>query len=176
MTISNIKIIDNFLPLSDFEEIKQEMLSPYFPWFLNLYVARQNENIDFEDSLYNYQLIHSFYKNWRPDSNYIHLIDKLIQKINPAAILRIKANLNPVTEHQIIHGMHKDFPISCTTGIYYINTNNGITVFEDGTAVKSIENRFVSFNSQLMHSGSTCTDQKARVVININYIEGVPNE
>ena len=37
--------------------------------------------------------------------------------------------------------------------------------------VESIENRFVTFPSHLHHTGTTCTDQKRRVVINFNYYE-----
>jgi hypothetical protein len=170
MLENKIEIIDNFLPLEDFKDIQKEIMSPYFPWYLNLNVLYPDNKFDITDHLYNYQLVHTFYRDWGPYSNYMSVVDKLVRKINPIAILRIKANLNPVTEKRIVHGMHIDVLHPCTTGIFYINTNNGVTVFEDGTEVESVENRFLNFSSNLAHSGSTCTDKKARFIININYI------
>ena len=54
-------------------------------------------------------------------------------------------------------------------GIFYLNTNNGYTEFEDGSKVESVANRFVSFTGDLIHRGVSQTDTKARVVINLNY-------
>jgi predicted nuclease of restriction endonuclease-like RecB superfamily len=56
------------------------------------------------------------------------------------------------------------------TGIYYCNTNNGYTAFEDGDQIESVQNRLVLFPSNMKHSGSTCTDVNSRVAININFI------
>ena len=55
------------------------------------------------------------------------------------------------------------------TSVYYLNTNNGYTLFEDGK-VDSVENRMVTFNLNTKHSGTTATDTKRRVVLNFNYI------
>ena len=52
-----------------------------------------------------------------------------------------------------------------------MNTNNGYTKFEDGTTVKSEANRMVTFPASMRHLGTTCTDQKIRVVINFNYLK-----
>ena len=58
-----------------------------------------------------------------------------------------------------------------TTAVFYINTNNGYTEFEDGTRSESIANRMVTFPANLKHRGTTCSDEKTRIVINFNYIE-----
>ena len=58
-----------------------------------------------------------------------------------------------------------------TTSIFYVNSNNGYTVFEDGTKVESVANRFVSFPANMKHKGTSCTDEKIRVVINFNYFK-----
>ena len=58
-----------------------------------------------------------------------------------------------------------------TTAIFYINTNNGYTEFEDGTRVESVANRIVNFPANLKHRGTRCTDQKIRIVINFNYFK-----
>ena len=52
-----------------------------------------------------------------------------------------------------------------------MNTNNGYTKFEDGTKVESVANRLVTFPASMMHTGTSCTDKKIRIVINFNYME-----
>ena len=52
-----------------------------------------------------------------------------------------------------------------------MNTNNGYTKFEDGTKIESVANRMVSFPTNTQHKGTSCTDQKTRVVINFNYFK-----
>ena len=48
--------------------------------------------------------------------------------------------------------------------------------FEDGTKVPSVANTFVTFPSDIKHTGTTCTDQKFRSVINFNYINVKEND
>ena len=55
------------------------------------------------------------------------------------------------------------------TSTYYINTNNGWTEFEDGGKVESVANRMLVFDSNLVHGGVSCTDEKTRILINFNY-------
>ena len=84
--------------------------------------------------------------------------------------MRIKANLNVATKKHIKRDLHTDFDVPCITAIAYMNTNNGYTIFEDGTKIESVENRVLIFDSQLRHAGIPCTDEKRRVVINFNFI------
>jgi hypothetical protein len=56
------------------------------------------------------------------------------------------------------------------TAVFYLNTNNGYTYFENNEKVLSTENTFVEFDSHIMHGGTTCTDQLKRMMINFNYI------
>lgn len=65
--------------------------------------------------------------------------------------------------------MHTDFECDCMTSIFYVNTNNGYTLFKNNQKVKSIENRMVIFKSSEIHSSVTCTDSKVRCVINFNF-------
>ena len=50
-----------------------------------------------------------------------------------------------------------------------MNTNNGYTIFEDGTKVESVANRMITFPANLKHTGTSCTDQQVRIVINFDY-------
>ena len=71
---------------------------------------------------------------------------------------------------------HTDFGVvnkekgNVFTSIFYINDNNGHTLFEDGTKVESVANRLITFPTDVSHTGTSCTDEKIRVVINFNYI------
>ena len=59
-----------------------------------------------------------------------------------------------------------------TTAILYVNTNNGYTKFEeDGSIVESVANRYIEFPANTRHFGTSCTDEKIRIVINYNYFK-----
>ena len=73
----------------------------------------------------------------------------------------------PMNYH-IDQGNCNDIPWK--TAILYMNTNDGYTEFESGEIVESVANRVVIFSGTKMHRGTTCTDAKRRVVMNINYI------
>ena len=66
--------------------------------------------------------------------------------------------------------MHVDFK-DCKTAIFYLNTNNGYTLFDKGDKIPSLENRVVEFDSNLKHCAVDHTDTKYRIVINFNYLQ-----
>ena len=72
---------------------------------------------------------------------------------------RLSRSKQPPTKNRknIIQSFHTDFPPEWNhkTGIFYVNTCNGYTLFSDGTKVESIENRFVEFDSSIEHTGVT---------------------
>ena len=73
------------------------------------------------------------------------------------------------------HAFHCDFAPTMgdlTTAIYYINTCDGYTLFEDGTKVESVTNRLLKFPSNMKHTGTSCTDRDRRILINFNYLSG----
>jgi hypothetical protein len=160
----SVKIIDNFLSKEVFEKLQNILLGNNFDWYYNSFIEYTNKpNKQF-------QFIHFFFtNNWR-GSNF-NLIEPIINIIKPFSLVRIKANLLTKTEKIIANEFHKDFDNvkNLTTGIFYINTCNGYTIFKDGTKVESVANRFVSFDSQLEHTGTSCTDENIRVLINFNY-------
>ena len=131
------------------------------------------------DESENYQYGNVMYDNMQPLTKEFNLVLDIINnpKFKIVSLVKVKANLNPRTTEIVKHGFHIDCDyLHCTTAIYYANTCNGFTEFEDGTVVKSVENRFVTFPSSLRHTGTTCTDKKARVVVNFNYFTVNGNE
>jgi hypothetical protein len=166
----NYKIIDNFLPEVEFTELKNLMLGPWVEWAYNSFVAMPDSEL--RNDPYDFQFTHTFYYKGEPRSQWMTPIDPILQKINPSAIVRIKANLQPRTEKIITHQYHLDHNnFDGKTAIFYINTNNGYTIFEDGTKIESVENRLVVFNSNILHTGTTCTDQKVRCLINFMFYQ-----
>lgn len=167
--MSDITVIDNALKLEDFKNLQETLFDAYFPWYYNSGVV-----YDSESNLDNYQFTHTFYAKFSPSSDFCAHLDPILEFLKPCSLIRIKANLLTKTEEHIEHGYHVDIPYlkegqKSTTAILYMNTNNGYTKFEDGCLINSVENRLVLFDSSIMHTGSTCTDEKVRIVINFNY-------
>jgi hypothetical protein len=171
----SITIIDNFLDDETFKPIQELLLGSWFPWFFNRgIVSIDDAKIINDIDLFDFQFTHTFVQEEEGIvSDHIVHLHPFINKINPQRILRLKTNLQTPTIEPIRSRFHTD--VENTTGvktaIYYVNTNNGFTVFEDDIQVKSIENRLVIFDSSMLHAGTTCTDQKSRCVINFNFIE-----
>ena len=174
-----IKITENFLPEGVFKKIQDKVFGEKFTWSLaHDVVSKKPEWGATCEDIYNWQYIHNFYESPATLSEAISVMNPIMKLINPKLLIRIKGNLTPRADKVVEHGFHRDVepPIpGATTSILYFNTNNGYTRFEDGTKVPSVANTFVSFPSDMKHTGSTCTDIKFRGLINFNYIK-VKNE
>ena len=164
-----IQVIDNFISKYDFDNLTSSIFD--IPWFFSTISNEDDPNDNLLcESLDNFHFTHLFFKDFQVTSNYSELITPILEKLNPRALVKIKANMNPRTQKIIEHVFHSDLDyIDSFTSVYYVNTNDGYTLFEDGTIVESVENRMVIFPSNLKHTGTTCTNQRSRVVINFNY-------
>jgi len=170
MTNGNIKIEDNFLAQEIFDEIQRKMLSDSFPWYFT-------DTVDFLIDVDKFQFTHGLYLDSVPTSNWFQNMTPIVAALDPVSILRIKANLLTRTSNIIENEFHLDMSFSSkekqknhwATSIFYINTNNGYTEFENGTKVESVANRMVTFPANMKHRGTSCTDQPTRIVINFNY-------
>jgi len=163
-----MKIIDNFLEKEDFLKIQQIMLSKDFPWFFQHGV---NE-LDTDKDIYDCQFTHVFFLKNRSRSQLLEMLQPLITQLKISAIIKIKANLLTRTPQIIKHGFHIDHaPLKdAKTAVFYLNTNNGYTLFKNDKKVMSVENRAALFDLNTPHSGTTSSDSKRRVVLNFNYI------
>ena len=170
----SIEIFDNYLNEEDFIKIKNIFIdNEKFPWHYTPGVAYPDEIKEIDK----FQFFNLMYRNdIGVKSSYYPNLMPLLNKINPKEILRVKANLGTRTSTHIEGGMHTDSKMKHTTAIFYVNTNNGYTLFENGERVDSIENRLVSFDSSIMHSGFSQTDSNIRVVLNLNYTKDYYNK
>ena len=181
MTSENIIVYDNFLSERHTKRLQGVMhgKSPLglggnrhvdgFQWY-------QSDGIVSEDDVDKFQFIHPFYVDPVNPSPAFGMITSVLMLLKPLTILKIRAKLLARTHeieesdfHVDIMGTTEEKLSQMTTAIYYVNTNNGYTEFEDGTKVESVENRMVIFPSNIKHRGASCTDEKVRMVINFNY-------
>ena len=166
-----IEVIDNFLSDYEFKSLTNEILNDYFPWYFN------EGRVFIGDG--SYQFTHLVYNIKRNGvmSNYFSLFHPILEKLGASELDRIKLNLNPKTVFHRKAGWHTDqrspkenLPFHKKTAVLFMNTNNGYTKFKkSGKIVKSVANRIVIFDSDLYHTGFTCTDNLRRVLMNCNY-------
>ena len=188
-----MEITDNFLSKDEAEKIYLYMMGGIFPWFYSQGITMMDDGL--------YQMIHIIYSSteptdllgkkylspyriiktpWNEDILVGEVIDPLIGKLPIKHLIRIKANLLTKTNQPRQSPYHTDFENPVTeqsnfgklkTAIYYVNSNNGYTIFKNGAKVDSVANRMVTFDHDLEHASVTQTDTDSRVVINFNYLE-----
>ena len=149
------------------------------PWYWANHKVKESYDDESSEfySLNDYQLVHVFFngqvsqKSGLPatQSSQIESMSCILKRLPMYALLRLKLNLNPRTETHWISGFHTDSRLDNLTSIFYFNTCNGSTVFEEGGEVDSVENRLITFPANLRHASKTTTNVKARYVLNINY-------
>jgi hypothetical protein len=171
------EIIDNFLPKEIFDSIALEATSSSFPWYYNS--GTLPDQLDDPNSPF--QFTHLVYRDHSPQSNFYQNLLPLINKIEAFSLLKIKMNLNVITKEQVKYGWHTDYPKENfnnfatvgRTAVYYLTDSDGPTVLkidDQEVSVDCVANRFVWFNPSIVHTGTSPTNVKARVLINLNYI------
>jgi hypothetical protein len=153
------KIYDNFLSEDEFLKIKNSILNNEFSWNLTPNVSNLQENLKITSSYYFTHLFETY-----------EIFESLLGKLNPEKVIRIKANLYPSTEEIEKHSNHIDYEFENIGAIYYLNTNNGLTILEDTVKVESVKNRLLLFDGSKLHCSTTCSDDKCRVNINMNFV------
>tara|TARA_B100000035_G_C20850149_1_gene487048 strand:+ start:114 stop:644 length:531 start_codon:yes stop_codon:yes gene_type:complete len=175
--MNGIEVIENFLKEEDFQQIEKFFLSPRSQWrFIDFVVSKQQDNQK-KDGYF----VHSF-KDLNPstfqerfvESPNINVLTKIIEeikkKLNFRQILRIRSSLFPRREYQEPDAFHVDYQFDHKVCIFYINTNNGYTLFKSGEKIDSVANRLLIFDGLKEHSTVVQTDTPARYIINFNLL------
>ena len=174
-----VKMQDNVYPEKEFIKIQSKIMGSQFPWYL------QESGVSVKKSLGGdgFQFTHQLRSVDGGISPYNDLFRDLYIHLGVKRLFRSKLNLthrtDEIHEFQPLHiDLSEDNP-PWTTAIFYLNTNNGYTLFEDGTKVESVANRMVEFEGHTAHTGSTHTigtpcheydEGRFRVVLNINFL------
>jgi hypothetical protein len=173
---NGVSIQDNFLVEKEFATLRDVVIDPTFPWYFQKTKTGPKEDLSISPG----QFTHMIYAAGAPYSHYDSYLVPILEQLNFAISTKIKLNLNPRLTEPFYSDFHidnqgflpEDIIARSTTSIFYINTNNGYTEFEqDGTIVESVANRLVSFPSNTNHRGVTQTDEQTRVVLNFNYLK-----
>ena len=139
-----VKVVDNLLSPEEFKKLNDVLMGPEFPWYFL-------------------------------PSKFVTILDPFLTKLNMKKVIRIKANKTFKKKENIESAMHTDVTRKddekFKTAVFYCNSNNGSTMFENGKKVESKANRAVVFDGRTLHCGVDCTDSLRRVVINFNYID-----
>jgi hypothetical protein len=163
------KIIDNFLEKEEFYKFQKEIFNTNgVPWYYRN--SQLTETPDDIDDLGYFSLC--FFNNFSNDFNgFNYFLYKIYEKLKCKALIQSRANL--VLRQNEIKKLyfHTDYPFKCNTAILYMNTNNGATLLDENKKIKidSVENRMVIFDSQIKHCSLIQSNDKRRIVININY-------
>ena len=154
-----MKVIDNFLDQDSFNHFKNIITGQYFPWYFN------NQKVLDDNHLDNYQFVNTF----KDGNTAMPLLDVFEEKLNVSNFLRAKLNCTTKTNKIFEFKSHRDLDVNCLVSIFYINSNNGYTKFENGQKIESIENRLITFDNNLKHNGTTSTNSQTRIVLNLCY-------
>ena len=157
-----MEVIDNFLDEEEFKSIQSFMMGGEFRWFYTEGRAYRDDE--------SFLMVHMFFQpEVGSNSEHINMWNNFMTKVEAKKCHRIKANLTfktPTIEPSFFHTDYEDMK----TAVFYINTNNGYTEFENGVRVNSVANRVCIFDSNLKHSGTTHSEgDTQRIVVNFNY-------
>tara|TARA_B100000927_G_scaffold182163_1_gene146693 strand:+ start:760 stop:1323 length:564 start_codon:yes stop_codon:yes gene_type:complete len=169
------KIIDNLCGAEVNDNLHRQTVTEWL-WAFNPFKVHLTD----QNSLYDYQFVHKLHsiteQGYSPHwQDIIPVISQINGIINIGAFRRVKANFQ-VAQKDIVYGsFHYDLTgkgipdENLFIAIYYVNTNNGYTEFEDGTKINSVADRLVIFKNNIKHRGVSQTDTKQRIVINFNF-------
>ena len=157
-----MKIIDNFLPEEEFKSIQSFLRGGEFRWFYSEGAVEPDDG--------QFHMTHMFFQpQVGSNSEHLPIWNTFMNKVEAKKCERIKANLTFRTSESELSSYHSDYK-DIKTAIFYINTNNGYTEFENGVRVNSVSNRVCIFDSNLNHRGVTHTEgDQQRIVVNFNY-------
>lgn len=194
-----MNIVDNFLPIDYYEELKSSFTNSKFPWYYLPYTAsptdkRKRFNGTFSNVLYNKTsngiINNSDLVNLKP------IFEFLSKYVNcKIDVLSARLGLITATPYRVTHSAHIDLPFPHKTAvIYFSRCSNAPTIlydaFYNGSDVQGpeeeicreveahasfvysecIENNMLIFNGLQFHSSTSPVLEENRIALNINFI------
>lgn len=160
------KLIDNFLPKDKFKQIQDIVFSDSFPYYYHPHL-NPNHKEDDKSSYFTHTL---FTQNRNYVASDFYNDFRFIEDIlDVKALIRMKVNLYPRMNEIVTHSLHSDRDFEHKGCILSMNTCDGGTILEDGRKIYSFENKALLFDPNKLHASTTCTDEKVRINIILNY-------
>ena len=159
-----INVTNNFLDNNQFFDISKLLLSKKFPYFLTT---------DFKVMIHN--LVENI-DNKKEFSLFLqHVLFNLIIKLKAKEIISSTVYLiTKDTENISLDiGIKNPYEISLNntslTSMLYINSNNGHTKIIGKDKIEPVQNRLLTFSSNISYEETTPTDQPFKIVLKLIY-------
>jgi hypothetical protein len=182
-----MQVYNNFLPESYASDIENLLLSPNFPWYIELatvgdYNEQKGFRVDTSKSKESSFFAHGFLKEGQINSAWFEYFNHIVLNIQnhidgykDTILHRFKANLYTLDSGYSIdnyHTPHLDGPEGYLTAIYYVNDSDGDTMFFDDHMniihrQEPKKNTLIVFPSNIFHASSPPRETKFRSNINI---------
>ena len=183
-----MKIVDNYL--SEYHANSIDTFFHGLMWHSNeAFPWHFVDQLNGHDLPYNYYFAHELINQGQVLSNpmvgnqpsfniFFPIIDKM--GMSWESIWRLKVNLYPRTQSRVHHSTHRDYNPGegGQTLLYYVNTNDGLTVFDEKDrkkkrfnkqTIRSVKNRAAFFDGSNKHHSTTPTNCNYRVTINFDW-------
>ena len=179
--MSHYEIVDNFLHEDYFKHLDKQILHMgQFKWSFQECAVAQEDESDIRDN--EFYFISSFYNNLQVEDNFYYQLKPLFDALQVKSIIRCRAIMYMNQGEIVKHSPHIDMDYSNKAALLYMNTCNGYTGminddwkigdkpnFDQDNRVESIENRLCLHDGSVPHYSTTCTDDRKRLLIAINY-------
>ena len=138
-----------------------------FPWYFT-------NNLNEKSYVGNYYFNNVVIRDHRVENGlWLPIFEPLVNRIGISFndVWRLKVNLYPRTHLRVHHEPHCDYEPDCglRTCLYYVNNNNGMTVFDGKKKVRSKKNRAILFDGSNKHHSTTPTSCNWRCSINVDF-------
>lgn len=161
------KIYKDFLPVKDFEPIKDLILEDDFPW-------RRRNKMVYNDKKTQMFFTYNFYNEMKPSSEFYEpFIIPILTRLNCVAPIQVRTNML-ISSLFNKSSWHTDYDYKCKTAILYLNDCDGGTEFKiDGKIIfiKAEANKVVVFDTNVLHRAVTSKKEPVRYILNFNYFE-----
>jgi hypothetical protein len=163
-----VKVIDNLLDKQVFLKLKEFVMSSELPWHFASDSVYKNDG--------DVQFFHPLYIAPTKSEYFDKVCMPIMQELDGfVTLLRAKMNMSLKKDEVTKKGMHIDFDDMkqyykvMKTSIFYFNTTDGPTYFENGKKVDCVENRLITFPMGTMHCGTYASNAERRIVLNLNW-------
>lgn len=166
-SISDMRIIDDFLDDDYHSHLHDILMGWEFPWYYQHTLTNGCNHIQ----------AHGF-NHWLSvdgDPDFAALVQQMQIEIGATECLRVRADMTLYNSEGYRHDFHVDSKEPHTVCIYYVNDTDGDTIIlgdkndHDIVRVKPKKNRLITFDGRHQHTGHSPKEHKNRILINANF-------